>query len=109
MSAADAALDPDGDGLTNYQESLCGSNPAVADTDGDGLSDGFEVTYNFNGLDGLPGDYDPYSAGGGDLNPTNADTRRRWVCGRRRVRQSGHPRPAESQSAGRAQGGELHA
>lgn len=74
LIAADAALDPDGDGLTNYQEFLCGSNPAVADTDGDGLDDGFEVTYNFGGLDGDPADYDPFSAGGGDLNPANDDT-----------------------------------
>ena len=74
MNAADAALDPDADGLTNYQESLVGSNPAVADTDGDSLSDGYEVTYNFGALDGDPAHYDPYSAGGGDLNPLAADT-----------------------------------
>ena len=73
-SAADAADDPDSDGLTNYQESLVNSNPHVADTDGDSLNDGFEVTYNFGGLDGDPAGYDPYSAGGGDLNPTSADT-----------------------------------
>ncbi|MHC1764434.1 MAG: binary toxin-like calcium binding domain-containing protein [Verrucomicrobiia bacterium] len=39
----DAALDPDGDGLTNLEEFNAGSNPKQADTDGDGLSDGAEV------------------------------------------------------------------
>lgn len=31
--------DPDGDGLTNLQESVLGTNPYQADTDGDGFSD----------------------------------------------------------------------
>lgn len=36
--------DPDGDGLTNYEELVTyGTNPNVADTDGDGFSDGYEV------------------------------------------------------------------
>ena len=35
--------DQDGDGLTNTQEAAIGTNPTVADTDGDGLSDGAEV------------------------------------------------------------------
>lgn len=78
LSAADASLDNDAvggpDGLTNLQESLCGSDPNKFDTDGDGLGDGFEVTYNFGALNGDPAKYDPYSAGGGDLNPTAADT-----------------------------------
>ena len=29
--------DPDGDGLTNTQEAMLGTNPTIADTDGDGL------------------------------------------------------------------------
>jgi uncharacterized repeat protein (TIGR02543 family) len=41
--------DPDGDGLTNYQELVIyHSNPNVADTDGDGFDDGVEVSSGFN-------------------------------------------------------------
>ncbi len=39
----DAALDPDNDGLTNLQEYLAGTDPQNADSDGDGLKDGYEV------------------------------------------------------------------
>ena len=39
LNSNDAAVDFDGDGLTNYQESLLGSNPTSTDTDGDGLLD----------------------------------------------------------------------
>lgn len=36
-------LDPDYDNLTNAQERALGTKPRVADTDGDGLFDGYEV------------------------------------------------------------------
>jgi hypothetical protein len=35
--------DLDGDGLTNKEEGLIGTNPTNADSDGDGLKDGFEI------------------------------------------------------------------
>ena len=48
----DAALDPDGDGLTNKQELIdYSTNPQVADTDGDGVRDGLEVETGSNPLD----------------------------------------------------------
>jgi len=53
--------DPDGDGLTTEQELALGTNPLVADTDGDGINDGDEVNiYHTNPLmvdtdgDGIP-------------------------------------------------------
>jgi uncharacterized protein (DUF1800 family) len=49
-SAALAATDTDGDGLTNLQEFQRGTNPRMADTDGDGLSDGAEVALGTNPL-----------------------------------------------------------
>jgi hypothetical protein len=52
-SAADAALDPDGDGLTNLQEFLAGSDPHNTDSDGDG---------HLDGADNCPGVYNPSQA-----------------------------------------------
>ena len=44
----DGARDSDGDGLTNYQEFLRGTDPSNPDSDGGGATDGWEVNY---GLD----------------------------------------------------------
>ncbi len=44
INPADAAGDPDADGLTNLQEYQYGTDPNNPDSDGDGLSDGAEVT-----------------------------------------------------------------
>jgi hypothetical protein len=44
--------DADNDGLSNTDEAVWGTNPLVADTDGDGLSDGQEVnTYSTDPVD----------------------------------------------------------
>jgi uncharacterized protein (DUF1800 family) len=50
-SAADATQDADGDGLSNRDEFLLGTDPHNPDTDGDGYSDGVEVANGSNPLD----------------------------------------------------------
>ena len=48
---ADAALDPDQDGLTNFEEFRLGTNPNQEDTDGDGWNDKDEVDAGTDPLD----------------------------------------------------------
>lgn len=50
------ALDSDHDGLTDAEEKTYGTNPNIADTDGDGYSDGIEVKSGYDPLKKAPGD-----------------------------------------------------
>jgi hypothetical protein len=50
LSVNNRNLDSDGDGLTNIQEYLLGTDPRNADTDGDGVNDGLEVAHGTNPL-----------------------------------------------------------
>jgi len=47
--------DYDGDGLTDYEEYLAGTDPTKMDTDGDGMADGWEVLHGFNPLSAADG------------------------------------------------------
>jgi hypothetical protein len=53
---ANVFLDSDQDGLTDQEEKALGTNPNVADTDGDGYSDGAEIKSGYNPLKPAPGD-----------------------------------------------------
>jgi hypothetical protein len=51
-TSVSAAIDTDGDGLSDLLESTqYGTNPELADTDFDGMSDGWEVAHGLNPLD----------------------------------------------------------
>ncbi len=74
-------LDFDGDGLTNAEEYELGTDPFNADTDSDGMPDGWEVAHGLNPLDPSDASGDPdrdgipnlteYQHG---LNPNQADS-----------------------------------
>jgi len=53
LDPSDALVDLDGDGLTNLQEFLLGTDPRQADTDGDGAGDGQENNAGSDPLNAL--------------------------------------------------------
>jgi hypothetical protein len=67
-------VDTDGDGLSDAQEAILGTNPTKPDTDFDGLRDGEEFTYGTNPLDpdsDNGGQLDGYEVHGLHTNPIN--------------------------------------
>lgn len=79
VDAGDATLDIDADGLTAAEEGFYGTDETVADTDGDGYSDGEEVRAGFDPLG--PGKLDSDNDGFSDpderefgSDPFNPDT-----------------------------------
>jgi hypothetical protein len=66
--------DHDGEGLNSHEEQALGTDPWKADTDGDGIPDGWEVLHGLNPKNPSDGllDNEPASAGGPDgLNNLN--------------------------------------
>ena len=77
FNAAPACVagDNDADGLTNCDEiQVYGTNPNNADTDGDGMADGWEVQYGRNPAIGQDGGVDPDGDGRSDLHESVAGT-----------------------------------
>jgi peroxiredoxin len=56
----DVSGDTDGDGLSDMEEAMIGTNPDDPDTDGDGFKDGAEVDQNTDPMDG---NHFPYAGG----------------------------------------------
>ena len=65
----DYELDSDSDGLPDYYEDILGTDKNDPDTDGDGLTDGYEVFYL--GTDPLKADSDDNGVNDGDEDPDN--------------------------------------
>ena len=66
VGGADWALaDADNDGLSNLEEFMLGTNPNLADTDGDGPSDRWELEHGYPPDDPLPPDVLPDTDGDG--------------------------------------------
>lgn len=117
----DAGTDADGDGLTNVQEAAARTDINNPDTDGDGLRDGFEVTYKLDPLDN--GSVDANNGGNGDpdgdtltnlqeqtagTNPKQADTDNDGVRDDAELRLGTNPINADSDGDGLPDGYEIN-
>ncbi|DAC11125.1 MAG TPA: hypothetical protein D7I09_01580, partial [Candidatus Poseidoniales archaeon] len=81
LDGTDGGADWDGDGLTNAEEQSQGTNMNNADSDGDGLPDGWEVANGLNPTSGGDANADPDGDGLSNAaeyakgtNPNNSDT-----------------------------------
>ncbi len=117
--------DHDADGLTNLHEFLIGTDPADADSDHDGLSDGQEILgFNFNGhvihTDPRNPDSDGDGISDGDeaagilvgtttywTNPANADTDGDGLADNDEVRLGTDPTRSDTDGDGLADGAEV--
>lgn len=90
--------DGDNDGLTNFNEYRLGTKPNVADTDGDGFSDGLEVRYGLPPLDN--GATLPAACPEGDWDGDGISNRQELELGL-------HPGKADSDEDGLPDGDEL--
>ncbi len=70
----DASEDEDGDGLTNVEEYNTGSDPELKDSDGDEMTDGWEVDNGFHPLDRSDALQDPDGDGYTNLEEFRANT-----------------------------------
>ncbi len=86
--AGDAGMDSDGDGLTNLEEFLAGTNPHSNDSDSDSMPDAWEAQFGLNPLDpndaDLDADTDTYTNvieywHNGNPNDPNSLTPRKFI------------------------------
>jgi hypothetical protein len=71
VSTYDADDDPDGDSLTNADESTAGTKPNLSDSDIDQLDDGWEIAHGLDPLD--DGTTDPNNGASGDPDGDGAN------------------------------------
>lgn len=63
LASANAQIDTDGDGLSDWEETIYGTDPKISDTDGDGYLDGEEILSS----------HDPLKKGPDDLLANKSD------------------------------------
>lgn len=113
-TATDPNADTDGDGITNLEEQLLGTNPTLADSDGDGLSDAAEVSANLDPLDSSDASRDADGDGvsnavelanGTDMN--NADSDGDGLSDGQEIQMGTNPLDADSDNDGFSDGAEV--